>query len=115
MIESFVATLKERPRGAELLVAGDLNVKLSEPEGDRRGEEITALITTEGLEDMSDHFLPRRRSWCRDRRMWSMVRAVREVRSQTDYILGTDRCLFWNVSVRGPRHNLGHYLVRGCL
>ena len=49
MIESFVATLKERPRGAELLVAGDLNVKLLDPEGYWRGEEITAAITTEVL------------------------------------------------------------------
>ena len=32
-IESVLAALKERPRGAELLVAGDFNVKLSEPEG----------------------------------------------------------------------------------
>ena len=31
-----------------------------------------------------------------------MVRAGREVRSQTDYILGTDHRLFWNVSVRYP-------------
>ena len=30
-IKSVVAAPKERPRGAELLVAGDFNVKLSEP------------------------------------------------------------------------------------
>ena len=41
-IESVIAALKERPQGAELLVAGDFNVQLSEPEGDRRGEEIPA-------------------------------------------------------------------------
>ena len=40
---------------------------------------------------------------------------VGEVRSRTDYILGTDRCLFWNVSVQYPRHNSDHYLVLGCL
>ena len=44
-----------------------------------------------------------------------MVRVGREVRSRTDYILGTDRRLFWNVSGRNPRHNLDHYLVPGCL
>ena len=44
-----------------------------------------------------------------------MLRKVREVRSRTDYILGTDRCLFGNVSVRDPRHNLDHYMVLGCL
>ena len=36
-IESFVSALKERPWGAELLVAGDFNLKLLELEGDQRG------------------------------------------------------------------------------
>ena len=80
-------------------------MKLSEPEGDWRGEEITEALTSERLEDMSAHFLPRRKSWCRDERTWSMVQTGREVRYRTDYILGTDRRLFWNVSVRDPRHN----------
>ena len=44
-----------------------------------------------------------------------MVRAGREVRPRTDYIMGMDRCLFWNVSVCDPRHNSDHYLVLGCL
>ena len=79
-------------------------MKLSDPEGYRRVEEISAALTTAGLEDISEHFLPRRCPWCRDGRMWSMVWAGRDVRSRTDYILGTDRRLFWNVSVRDPRH-----------
>ena len=41
-IESVVTDLKERPRCAKLLVAGDFNVNLSELEGDRRGEDIVA-------------------------------------------------------------------------
>ena len=44
-----------------------------------------------------------------------MIREGREVRSQTDYILGTDLCLFGNVSVRDPMHNSDHYMVLGCL
>ena len=48
-IESVVAALKERPCGAKLLVAGDFNVKLSEPEGDWREENIAAALATEGL------------------------------------------------------------------
>ena len=90
-------------------------MKLSESEGDHRGEEIAAALTKEGLEDMSAHFLRRWRSWCRDGRTWSMVRAGREVRYWTDYILGMDRRLFWNVSFQDPRHNLDHYLVLGYL
>ena len=57
-IESVVDALKERPMGAELPVAGDFNAKLAEPEGDRRGEDIAVAMSTEGLEDMSSHFLP---------------------------------------------------------
>ena len=73
MIESVVVALRERPRGSELLVAGDLNVKLLEPEGDWRGEEIAAALTTEGLEDMLSHSLLLRSSWFQDRRTRSMV------------------------------------------
>ena len=64
---------------------------------------------------MPVHFLLHRRSWCQDIRTWSMIRVGREVRYQTDYILGTGLCLFWNVSVRDPRHNSYHYMFLGCL
>ena len=36
------------------------------------------------------------------------------MRSRTDYILGTYRCIFWNVTVRDPQHNSDHCLVLGC-
>ena len=70
-----------------------------------------ATLATEGLEDILAHLLPRWRSWCGNRRTWSMIRAGRVVRSRTDYILGTDHRLYWNVSVRDPRHNSDHYMV----
>ena len=57
-IESVGAALKGRPQGARLLVAGYFNVKLSYPEGDRRGEYITEELATEGLEYMSSNFFP---------------------------------------------------------
>ena len=44
-----------------------------------------------------------------------MVREGKVVRSRTDYILGTDRSLFRNVSVQYPRHNTDHFMVVGCL
>ena len=114
-IESVVAALKERPRGAALLVAGYLNTTMTEPENEQRGTDIAAALTAEGLEDTTTHFLPRQHTWCRERRTWSMVIEGKVVRSRTDYILGTDRRLFWNVSVRDPRHNTDHYMVLGCL
>ena len=35
-IDIVLAALKERPQGDKLLLAGDLNVNLEEPEGDSR-------------------------------------------------------------------------------
>ena len=52
---------------------GDFNAKLPDPEGDQRREEIVAALATEFLEDMSVHFLPPQRSWCRYGRRWSMI------------------------------------------
>ena len=72
-IERVIEVLKERPKGAELRVAGDMNVNLADPEGDRREEGIAATLETEGLEDMAAHFLPRRRPWCWYGRTWSML------------------------------------------
>ena len=57
-VESVVAVLRERPRGTALVVEEDLNTALDDPENDRRGTEITAALTEEGLEDMTVHFLP---------------------------------------------------------
>ena len=88
-------------------MAGDFNVNIAAPEGDWRAEDIATDLATEGLEDMALHFLPREKRWCWDRRTWGMLRKGREVRSRTDYILGTDRRLFRNVTFRDPRHNLG--------
>ena len=34
-----------------------------------------------------------------------MARQGREVRSQMDYILGSDHWIFQNVAVRDPEHN----------
>ena len=60
-IESVVSALKERPKGTTLVVAGDLNTALDDPENNRRGMEIAAALIEAGLEDMMAHFLLRRR------------------------------------------------------
>ena len=44
-----------------------------------------------------------------------MHQGGQEVRSQTDYILVTDNCMFHNVEVRDAQHKTDHYLVMGCL
>ena len=114
-IESVVITLKKRPRGAALLVAGDLNTTLTEPESNQRGTEIVAVLTEEGIKDMATHFLPRQRIWSKERRTCSMVRECKVFPARTDYILGTYLCLFWNVYDRDPRYKTDHYMIFGCL
>ena len=114
-IERVVYALRYQPKGSELLVVGDLNIKLTASEGDRREEDTATTIETEVLEDMATHFLPRECRWCWDRRTWGMLRKGREMRFRTDYILGTDRRLFGDIFVRDPRHNSDHYMVLGCL
>ena len=64
---------------------------------------------------MSAHFLPRHKPWFRYGRTWNILRGGREIRSRTDYILGTDRRLIQNMAVRDARHNIYHYLVLGCI
>ena len=86
-------------------MARDLNTDLGDMACDGRGTEIAAAITEAGLEDMTAHFLPRKRRWGRERITWAMVRGGKAIRSRTDYILGTDRSLFRNVAVRYPRYN----------
>ena len=44
-----------------------------------------------------------------------MVREGKVVRSRMEYLLGTDRSLFRNVSFRDPQHNTDHFMVVGCL
>ena len=114
-MERVSEAIRSKPRGAELLVAGDFNIDLAAPEGDRRAEDIATALATEGLEDLARHLLPRETRWCRYRRTWGMIRKGREVRSRTDYILGTDRRLLRNVAVRDPRHNSDQYMVLGCI
>ena len=45
-IERVVEAIRERPKGADLLVAGGLNINLAAPEDDQRGEAIATMIVT---------------------------------------------------------------------
>ena len=88
-------------------------MNLATPEVDRRAEDIATTLATVGLKDMAIHFLLQESRWCWDWRTWGMLQKGLEVRSRTDYILGTDHRLFRNVAVRDPRHNSDHYMVLG--
>ena len=64
-METVVAAIGMKPQGAELMVAGDFNADIMAPEGNRRAENIATDFATAGLEDMAQHFMPRRRQWWR--------------------------------------------------
>ena len=83
--------------------------------GRGRDEEIVEAVATAGLDNLAGYFFPLRRVWCEDRRTWEVVRQGRTVRSRTDYILGSDRRIFQNVSVQDRRHNSDYFMVVGCL
>ena len=84
---------------AKILVDGDINENLEEPEGTPRSEAIAEKITVDGLVDMGLHLLPWRKPWLNDRCTWKIQRDVLEIRYRTDYILGTDYIFFQDVAV----------------
>ena len=67
------------------------------------------------IEDMEMLFLPRRKVWARDDRMWCMRCQLQEVQSRTEYILVTEHLLFQNIYGWNPLDNSDHYMVLGCL
>ena len=113
-IEDVVADMGKRPRGDVMVVVRNFNTDLDAPEGREQDKVIVADLAYEGLEDMSGHFLPRKKPWLKDGCTWAMQQGGREVFSPTDYILGTYIRLFQNVAVHYARHNTYHYLVLGC-
>ena len=76
-MDRVVEAILRKPWGPELLVAGNLKVNIAAPEGDRWVEDIATDLVTAGLEDVAQHFLPRGKRWCRDRRTWGMLRKGR--------------------------------------
>ena len=107
-IECIVAAIGKRPQGATLIVFGDFNSNLVEPEGHGYGKAIPEDVSTAGLTDTADHFLTNHILWEWDCQKWIMILQCQEVNSQIDFICGTGYRLFQNFSVRDPRHNKYH-------
>ena len=112
-IERITEAMSHRPCKAALLVVGDLNANITDPEGNGRDKEITAALLGAGLENMSRHFLSCRTSWAWYDRTWIMLRRGRVVWSRKDCILDTDRRMFQNICICETRHNTDHYMILG--
>ena len=102
------AEMNDCPRGGKLNVTCDLKTNL-ERAGLRRRDCGCGGYSGAGicLENVCVRWL----KWCKDRHMWAMLWHGREVRSRTNYIMGSDCLIFRNVTVRYPRHNSNHFMV----
>ena len=70
-IEDIVVSIYRHPQGDELLMADDFNADLADPEGSAHVEDIAAELVSDGLEDISSHFLLICKSWSRYVHTWS--------------------------------------------
>ena len=50
--------LEEAPKGMEVILLGDLSVRLREPR-DAKEEDLAMALADSGLGDMTAHFMPR--------------------------------------------------------
>ena len=107
-IQYMELDMAETPRGAELIFEVD----------DRRPE------TGQGCCGGSGNGRPQRSCRALPPATTGVVQVLEDmgggesgvvVWSCTDYILGSDRCIFQNVSARDLRHNSDHIVVLGCL
>ena len=65
-------TIRARTYRAKLLVDGNLNSNLEEPEGSPRLEAIADELIVDGLMDMGLHFLPQCKLWSKGICTWRM-------------------------------------------
>ena len=75
-IHAIVASISKWPQGPPLLAVGYFNTNLYAPEGRERNKGIAAALEEEGLEDMINQLLPRKKLWLKDEHTWAMHRGV---------------------------------------
>ena len=106
--------LQAVPKGLELILMGSLNARLGDPR-DEREEELVMALVDRGLVNMTDYFLPRIQYWGAGGWIWSMQRDERQVTGRGDYILSTDRRIFFNAWIWETRHGTDHRLILAVL
>ena len=106
--------LKAAPTGLELILMGYLNAPLGEP-CDEREEDLETALADRGLVNIIDHFLSQRRYWGAGGWAWIMQRDGRQVTGRGDYILSTDRRIFFNAWIWETRHGTDHRLILAVL
>ena len=98
------------PKGMEVILLGDLNIRLREPREDREDELATALAGI-GLMDVAAHFTPRRRYRGTGNWTWKMRQEGSMVTGRGDCILSSDRYDFAKAGVQEARLHMDHRMV----
>ena len=83
----------------EVILLGDLNVRLRKPQ-DNREEELATALEGSGLTGVTAHFTPRQRYLGTENWTWHMRREGMAVSGRGKYILGSDRDEFTKAGVR---------------
>ena len=96
------------PKVLNMILMGDLKARLGDPRGERE-EDLVMALADQGLVNITDHFLPRRKYRGAGGCPWIMQRDRRRVTGRGNYILSTNRSSF---SMRGcgenfMAHNIG--------
>ena len=63
----------KRPHGDELIVIGNVNTDIADPEGNTRNKEISVSLVDAVLENMSSNSPLRRIPWSQDSLNWRMI------------------------------------------
>ena len=94
----------------EVIILGDLNVRLRELQ-DARGDELAAALADSGLGDVIAHFITRWQYRGKVNWTWQMRQEGRQVTGRGDYILRSDRNSFVNLGVREARLHTDHQII----
>ena len=111
--KNITRVINQLPGIMELIPVGNINVDLSQIEGDEHVKYFKVILAVEGLEDMASQICSRQER--RDLRTWSMVQRHQKVVSYPDYLLATYWIILSNAAVRDPIHNYDHSVVLVCL
>ena len=106
--------LQAAPTGLELILMGDLNVRLGDP-CEKQEEDLATALADQGLVNMTGNLLPRRQYWGAGGWKWSMQRDERKLTGRGDYILSMERRSFVNTGLREKHHGTDHMLILAVL
>ena len=103
--------LEVATKGIEIILLGDLNIRLRKLRDDRE-DELASALAGRGLGDMTSHFTPRRRYQGTGCRTWKIRWDFRMVTGRGYYILISNRNEFFKAGEWKERIFTDHRMVQ---